>query len=306
MNLYSIIVIYNGMRRDWIQKCFSSIEASSVPVKIIAIDNASTDDSVHYIKANFPNVLLIESKENLGFGGANNLGLKKALDLGGEYFFLLNQDARVEKDTLEKLVTQAQNNPEYGIISPLHLNGKGDALDYNFSNYISPSQCKNLYSDFVLNKVENKIYESGFICAAAWLLTKTSLKTVGGFSPTFFHYAEDDNYIHRLKFKKLKIGVYPHTFIFHDREERANTKFHSAEEQIKREWALRISNPLQETNIHQYKKQLKNKLLKNRIFRNTSEVKRIKKELFLLENLENLSVENYKKSISSAEFIFLT
>ncbi len=300
MNLYSIIVIYNGMRRDWIQKCFSSIEASSVPVKIIAIDNASTDDSVHYIKANFPNVLLIESKENLGFGGANNLGLKKALDLGGEYFFLLNQDARVEKDTLEKLVTQAQNNPEYGIVSPLHLNGKGDALDYNFSNYISPSQCKNLYSDFVLNKVENKLYESGFICAAAWLLTKECLRIVGGFSPTFFHYGEDDNYINRLFYKGLKIGIYPLVKIYHDRENRMQPRVGNF---LQRSLLLKYSSPQNNMNIHVRIKQLKIRILKNKLL--GKNYVSMKDELLFLTTNYVLISENLKLSLSNHNYIFL-
>ena len=65
------------MQRNWIEKCFSSIRNSSVPVKIIAIDNKSSDNSVEYIQENFPETILLESEKNLGFGGANNIGLKK-------------------------------------------------------------------------------------------------------------------------------------------------------------------------------------------------------------------------------------
>ncbi len=302
MNLYSIIVIYNGMRRDWIQKCFSSIEASSVPVKIIAIDNASTDDSVHYIKANFPNVLLIESKENLGFGGANNLGLKKALDLGGEYFFLLNQDARVEKDTLEKLVTQAQNNPEYGIVSPLHLNGKGDALDYNFSTSIVPGACANMYSDFVMGTIQNKIYMSNFICAAAWLITKECLRIVGGFNPTFFHYGEDENYIQRLQFRKLKIGVYPLTRIFHDRESRTNNNFGVG---YKKNLQLKFSSPMNKDNIDQLIKQLKFKILKNKLLGLSKYNLPLKEKIVYLDLHKKEIIDNLNISISHQEYPFL-
>src|SRR5690606_5946888 len=163
-------------------------------------------------------VILLENTDNRGFGGANNQGLKYALKHGGEYFILLNQDAYVKQNTIEELVKQSVKNHDFGIISPIHLNGDGTALDYTFSEYISPSSCKMLYSDFVINKVKDKIYLSNFICAACWLLSRKTLEIVGGFNPVFFHYAEDDNYIHRLHFKSLKIGVYPKAIIFHDRE----------------------------------------------------------------------------------------
>src|SRR5690606_25364916 len=180
---FVIIVTYNATRNDWIFKCLQSIEISNLKIEIIVVDNNSSDSTINIIKKDFPEVTLIESKENLGFGKANNLGIIEALKRGCDFVFLLNQDAWVENDTIEKLVENAKKNPEFGIISPMHLNGKGDALDYNFSNQISPIYCKKLYSDFVLNQVENKIYESDFVCAAAWLLSKECLRKVGGFSP---------------------------------------------------------------------------------------------------------------------------
>ena len=249
------------MQRNWIEKCFSSIRNSSVPVKIIAIDNKSSDNSVEYIQENFPETILLESEKNLGFGGANNIGLKKALDLGGEFFFLLNQDAWVEENTIELLVKNSHKNTKYGILSPLHLNGKGTALDEQFSKYIAPDFCKNLYSDFALNKIENKIYESGFICAAAWLLTKDCLKKVGGFSPTFFHYAEDENYVQRLLYKNLKIGVLPTAKIYHDREERKDWKLVNTERSV----AKKFSSPNNCLEIDVRIRQLKFKIIKNNL-----------------------------------------
>ena len=70
MKIFSIIVTYNGMR--WYDRCLGSLRNSELPVETIVIDNASSDDSVNYIKANFPEVHLIESNENLGFAKANN------------------------------------------------------------------------------------------------------------------------------------------------------------------------------------------------------------------------------------------
>ncbi|MNK18134.1 N-acetylglucosaminyl-diphospho-decaprenol L-rhamnosyltransferase [compost metagenome] len=305
MKIFVIVIIYNGMRNDWIQKCFSSIIASNTSVEIIAVDNNSSDESVQFIKNNFPKTILVESNVNLGFGGANNLGLKYALKQGGEYFLLLNQDARVQKNTIENLVNISIQNTEYGVISPIHLNGDGSALDFNFSNYISPNKCKNLYSDFALRKVENKLYESNFICAAAWLVTKDCLEKVGGFNPSFFHYAEDDNYIHRLKFKGLKIGVYPDSFIYHDREQRDNSKHFNKEVIRERDLLLQFSNPNSSIDFRQKIKIINNKIIKNTLLLNPKEINRLKTEKKTLTKIYNSTFNNLKLSKEDKKYIFI-
>lgn len=302
MNIFSIIVIYNGMRRCWIDNCFSSLASSVRRVRIIAIDNNSSDNSVEHIKKNYPDVILIENKENKGFGGANNQGLKLALELGGEFFFLLNQDAWIEKDTIEELVCRMKEGPGYGIVSPMHLNGEGTALDYNFSNYISPNYCKKLYSDFVLKKVENRIYESGFICAAAWMLSKECLRIVGGFSPVFYHYGEDDNYIHRLAFKGLKIGVLPSVSICHDREQRENSDFGNG---LKKTLHLRFSDPAGTESIDSYLKSLKRRLIVNQILCRKPAVEQLREECQILKSSQTLIEETREKSMQHGDYLFL-
>ena len=66
--VYTIIVTYNGAK--WINKCFGSLQSSSIPLKIIAVDNNSKDNTPQIIKAKFPDVEVIETGENLGFGKA--------------------------------------------------------------------------------------------------------------------------------------------------------------------------------------------------------------------------------------------
>ena len=89
--IFVIIVTYKG--HQWYERCFASLCNSEYPVQTIVIDNASNDGTVEYIRKYFPEIHLIESKENLGFGRANNIGMRYALDHGCDYVFLLNQDA---------------------------------------------------------------------------------------------------------------------------------------------------------------------------------------------------------------------
>lgn len=214
MNVFSVIVTYNGER--WITSCLNSILSSTINVSIIVVDNNSTDNTLEIIKNNFKDIFLIEENKNHGFGIANNIGISYALEKKAEYVFLLNQDVYVEKRTIERLVELIKLHPEYGILSPTHLNGAGSKLDESFLYYIKNSLCKNYISDFILNKEKKKVYSLPMINAAAWMLPKSTFDIVGGFDPIFFLYGEDDNYCQRVLFHKLKIGITPLVKIFHD------------------------------------------------------------------------------------------
>src|SRR5690554_1881580 len=116
IDIYVIVVTYNGMQ--WIDKCIESIHSSSIKLKTIIFDNGSTDGTIDFIKNNFTNIELIESKKNLGFGAANNIGIKKAFEEGADYVFLLNQDAWLETNTIEELLKISNQKKDYFILSP--------------------------------------------------------------------------------------------------------------------------------------------------------------------------------------------
>ncbi len=214
MKVYVVIVTYNGMK--WIEECLKSIFESSIPLSIIVIDNNSSDGTTTFIKNNFAEVILFEQTANLGFGKANNLGLSYALKQNADFAFLLNQDAFLEKYTVEKLIKVSKESKEYGILSPIQLDYSGKKLEYYFSKFMGEDSSESFYSDFVLNNDLKSVYEVSFIQAAAWLLPIDTIKKIGGFDPIFYHYGEDNNYCQRLGFHKMKIGVVPNTFIRHD------------------------------------------------------------------------------------------
>ena len=217
--LFIVVVTYKGQR--WYDRCFSSLRRSTIPLQTIVVDNASNDGTVEYIKEHFPEVYLIESKENLGFGRANNIAMRYALDQGCDYVFLLNQDAWVEPDTLEKLVDIHQRHPEYGILGPVQVNAeKTKVLDGVIQFLINPNNVnKQMFSDFMMGTIE-EVYPVAEINAAAWLLPRKTLETVGGFDPLFLHYGEDWNYLSRVLYHKMKVGLTPHLKVVHDCKDR--------------------------------------------------------------------------------------
>lgn len=208
MKVFTIIVTYNGLK--WIDKCISSVLEQST---VVIVDNNSSDGTSKIITEKFPEVVLLPQDKNRGFGIANNIGISYGLKNGADAVFLLNQDAYVGKDCIENLVKISKIKTDYGIISPLHFNGNGNALDYSFQKlaYMSP-----LISDLITKQYSKDIYDFKFINAAAWFIPKDVFLKVGGFDPMFFMYGEDDNFSQRVLYHGFKVGVIPSAEIFHD------------------------------------------------------------------------------------------
>lgn len=240
---------------QWLSDCLETTKGIST----VVIDNHSTDQTVNFIETHYPSVTLLKQNENLGFGKANNLGISYALKMGAESVFLLNQDAYLTEGTIQRLMKVHIDNPEYGILSPIHLNGSGKKLDLNFSKYLNQSNDNQFYSDYVLNKNLASVYDVAFINAAGWFISKKCLLTVGGFDPIFFHYGEDDNYCQRVLYHGLKIGVVPDTFIRHDRDDRnaetitffKRNHFTELEKQLKNNYA-----DINESNLYKLESEL--------------------------------------------------
>ncbi|GAA4280807.1 glycosyltransferase family 2 protein [Gaetbulibacter aestuarii] len=202
--VFIIIVSYNG--EHWIEKNLQSLRQSIYPVSTIVIDNKSTDTTVSLVQK-FTEVELIESEENLGFGKANNLGIRRAIQRGADYVFLLNQDTWIFPETMKALVDTAANNPEFGILSPLHFSADNTTLDANFERYYQRKT----------KTISENLIEVPFVNAAAWLIPKRVIKQVGLFEPLFSHYGEDRNYVDRVGYHQFKIGVVKRTKMVHDR-----------------------------------------------------------------------------------------
>jgi GT2 family glycosyltransferase len=215
MEVFVIIVTYNGLK--WYDRCFGSLQSSEIPVKVVAIDNASSDGSCETIRQRFPEVVLLKQDKNLGFGQANNLGMRYALDHGADFVFLLNQDAWIEPDTLKKLIQIHQDHPEYGILSPIHLTADKQHVEPLLLERIADYKTTDstLINDLYLGTVK-EVYDTKYVNAAAWLLPRKTIETIGGFDPIFFHYGEDDNYLNRVLYHGMRIGICPQTSIVHD------------------------------------------------------------------------------------------
>ena len=211
VKIYAVVVTYNAM--PWLERCMGSLRDSSTPVIPIVVDNGSTDDTAAFIRTHFPDVVLLPQSANLGFGQGNNVGLRYALQHEATHVLLLNQDAWISPNMLEMLLTLDDGR---SLLSPIHLTGEGDAVDANFlRNAIQRSEEYERYQNAPQDTIAR--YSTYEINAACWLLPRVILEQVGGFSPLFFHYAEDTDYLQRLHYHGYKVYFVSGTYCYHDR-----------------------------------------------------------------------------------------
>jgi len=228
-----IIVTFNGLK--WADKCFTSLRKSDFPVDVFVVDNGSSDGTPEYVREHFPEVMLHCTGENYGFGKANNIGLAHALSEGYDYVYLLNQDAWVQPDTIGSLIKAMETDPSYGILSPLQMTASMQTPDPRFA-----LKCLDRP---VGTYLKGRIYDVSFVMAAHWLISRRCVETVGGFSPAFRHYGEDDNYIHRAVYHGFKVGFCGGVHAVHDRDMRPCTRTSAMRLKCVAS-VVKVSNPL--------------------------------------------------------------
>lgn len=217
-NIFAIIVTYNAMRHSWIDHCLKSLTESTVPVKVVIVDNGSTDGTRDHVPVAYPDAAWLPQECNLGFGQANNEGIRYALANDADYVLLLNQDATLAPDALEKMLKACQDDT---LVSPLQLNGDGSKLDLIFKEKLLRTGLS-VFDDIFTGHPLQDAYVGGDFSAACWLLPRHLLLEVGGFNPIFFHYGEDDNYLHRVAYHGFRVVLAAKARMYHDREIHGN------------------------------------------------------------------------------------
>lgn len=226
MKLSIIIVNYNV--QHFLEQCLQSVfkALQNVDGEVWVVDNNSVDGSVAMVKEKFPEVILVDSKENLGFSKGNNLAMKKSK---GEYTLLLNPDTLVEEDTFEKVVTFMDENPKAGGLGVKMVDGKGNFLPESKRSLPTPSVA--FYKIFGLSSLfpkskrfgkyhcghldKNETNEIEILSGAFMLMRKSALDRVGLLDEEFFMYGEDIDLSWRLIKGGFKNYYFANTRIIH-------------------------------------------------------------------------------------------
>lgn len=201
-----IIVNYNGQK--WLKKCFDSLLNQTYKnFEIIFVDNNSSDDSIEFLEKNHKDkrIKIIKHKENSGFAGGNNIGIKEA---EGEYVLLLNNDTWVKKSFIQDIVNFYNNN-KYDVIAPYEKN-------YDSSISCNPYKISidilghPIYFRKKLDKAK-EFYLSGlclFFSKKLYLETK-------GLDNNFFMYFEETDWFWRLNLLKKTFSHIPNVNVYH-------------------------------------------------------------------------------------------
>ena len=204
MKLSVIILNYNV--RYFLQLCLSSVQEAlaDLDAEIIVIDNNSSDDSCNMVKELFPQIKLIENKENVGFAKANNQAVAIAK---GDYICILNPDTVVAEDTFQKVLEFADDKEGLGIVGCRLIDGKGNFLPESKRNLpvIKVAFQKQLGNSELYYANQIKDNETGKvpILVGAYMFMKRKLfHAVQGFAEDYFMYGEDID----LSYKVLNAG----------------------------------------------------------------------------------------------------
>ncbi len=203
-----VVLNWNGWRNTL--DCIASLQCLDYPnFGLIVVDNGSTDGSQDRIEAQFPKIEVLQTGANLGFGGGCNAGIRKALEQGADYVWLINSDAVVDDGALTEMVCLADDQTGIGAVGSvlyevdqpgrIQLWGGGKvSLWFGLSNHqVSPARLD-------------------FVSGASMLLRRETIEQVGLFDDhTFFMYWEDSDFGFRLRQAGWQLAVAGKSRVWH-------------------------------------------------------------------------------------------
>jgi hypothetical protein len=215
MDSLIIIVNYNG--KELLEKSLPSI-VKYTNADICVVDNNSTDDSLSFLKNNYPSIKLIESEENLGYGNAHNLALETHPNYN--YYVFMNNDITVTSNWLEEMIKVFNTKEGVGAVGPkILLSEKKDekylinsaGMDIN-KHLMAYDRYEGEYDDEKYNTVE----KVDGICGAVMLLSKEVIEKVKGFNPKMFLYYEDVDLSLRIRDLGYDIYYCGNSVVYHN------------------------------------------------------------------------------------------
>ncbi len=222
------VIILNYNVRFFLEQCVLSVQKAlqNIDGEIIVVDNNSPDDSCAMMKQRFPNVKLIENKDNTGFPKGNNIGVAEAK---GEYLCILNPDTVVAEDTFEKLLDFARTKTDLGIVGCKLIDGTGHFLPESKRSIPTPfvaiTKMAGLYKMFPKVSAFGKYYASHLsenetgkvdvLVGAFMLMRREFYNALNGFDEAFFMYGEDIDLCYRALQLRKSNYYFSETTVIH-------------------------------------------------------------------------------------------
>jgi N-acetylglucosaminyl-diphospho-decaprenol L-rhamnosyltransferase len=219
------IVIVSWNTRDLLERCLSSLQAArgDLELEIIVVDNASQDGTPELVRQRFPQVILLEPGQNVGFAAGNNLGLARAR---GQWLMLLNPDTEVRGGVLQALVAFLQKHPMIGVAGPplWYATGEHQSSRRRFPNLftlflestpLQPWVRPLLWRYYMDDQPLERAHPVDWLVGAAILMRRAVYESVGGLDEQFFMYFEETDWQRRIKGAGWPIWYVPQGSIIH-------------------------------------------------------------------------------------------
>jgi N-acetylglucosaminyl-diphospho-decaprenol L-rhamnosyltransferase len=222
LDISVILVSYNTM--ELTKKALSLLLSSShdLEMEVFIIDNASKDNSVEMLHKDFPSINLIENKQNVGFGRANNQALPF---IHSRYVLLLNTDAFVEPDSIAKSVQYMDDHPQCGILGAKFLGRNGELqpscrfFPTPWNIFLSHTGFNRIFKH--ARMVDDMTWDHASVRDCDWvpgcyfLIRKEVIDQVGLFDPRYFLYYEEIDLCFAAKSAGWQVTYFPYTSVVH-------------------------------------------------------------------------------------------
>ena len=211
-----ILINYNG--KEYNEECIKSIfESSYKNLEVIVVDNDSKDGSPELLREQFgEKINLIMAGKNLGFSGANNIGIRKAIEDGCDYVVLLNNDTLIDKNLISNMLNASKEENDAVISPKIYYYDNKDIIwsagaDMRWKKGVTDQRGINQKDDGSYDKREKVEFGTG----CCLLIPSKVIKEVGYLADDYFLYYEDTDYCMRIREKGFNIVYEPTAVLYH-------------------------------------------------------------------------------------------
>jgi GT2 family glycosyltransferase len=247
------IIIVNWNTRELLKNCLASIKETvrGLSCEVIVVDNASSDGSVAMLRDSFPETIVIENRDNKGFGAANNQAMRV---MKGRYALLLNSDAVLCEHAVERLFSFMESHAEAAMACGQLLNADGSKQNSiaSFPNLLMLLMNASLLEYLFPARFPSKRYncerplEVDSCIGACLMVRKKAIDGVGMFDERYFFFFEETDWALRMSRAGWKSFHLPEAQIYHlqgqsiGRDIRSRVEFYRSRYQFFRKWKSRL------------------------------------------------------------------
>jgi GT2 family glycosyltransferase len=212
------VIILTWNRVDDIVTCLESFADVDYPNReVVVVDNASADDTVATVRANYPWATLIVNDDNLGYVGGNNVGIRYALEHGADYVFILNSDTKMTPGCLTELARIMQSDPRIAIAGAKNLYMQNPAFTWGKYGVLNwGPMLVRTHGRFVRDYPEASPRDVDWVIGNGCMMSREALEMVGIFDEEFFQVNEDVDWCVRARKLGYRV-VYVDTAAIHHR-----------------------------------------------------------------------------------------